>query len=46
MATLKVKNQELKFNNKKAIGYKKNNPCNISPSSTDVGYLGSSVVAD
>ena len=46
LATLKVKNQELKFNNKKAIGYKKNNPCNISPSSTDIGYLGSSVVAD
>ena len=46
LATLQVKDQELKFNNIKAIGYKKNNPCNISPSNTDIWYLGSSIVAD
>lgn len=46
MTTLKVKDYHLKLQ-KNTAGYKKNNPCNISPSkSRDIGLKGASKVAD
>ena len=46
LTTLKVKEQKLHFNSKSTAGYKKNNPCNVSPFNWDVGRSGSSRVAD
>ena len=46
LTTLKVKDQELHFNNTSAAWYKKNNPCNVSPFKGDVWRSWSSRVAD
>lgn len=46
LTTLQVKDQALKYTNKKAVWVKKNNPCNVSPFKGDVWRSWSSRVAD
>lgn len=46
LISLKVKDLKLNYSNKKAIWYKKNNPCNVTPYKWDIWRTWSSKVAD